>query len=198
MDSFDPIDLDLAPDEQLFRATATEHWNDIALVAGTTSASFPYTHGFADAGDALVAHARAQGFGQDLLLFPALYCYRHAIELLLKEIVHVGRRWAGEPTEVIRSHDLGYLWSKARPAIEAAWPDAEDETYLDRLGSVIGQLADVDADGEQFRYGVDTDGRARLLPEALLRMDLRHAAIVMRKIIGQLGGAVDGMSEGGD
>lgn len=195
MDAFDPAELDLAPGEQLFTPTASEHWRDVAMVVGTRSDAFPYSYGFAEAGDALVAQALGRGYA-DLLLFPALYCYRHAVELLLKDIVYIGYRMEHEPPKVIRHHKLDVLWPQARRAIEIVWPEnADDPTYLDRLGTVIGELADADPDGEQFRYGIDTDGRTRPLPEPLLRVDLRHAAVVMRKVISGLDGAISGMSD---
>lgn len=191
-DSLKAPDLRLTRRDRLF-GPSTGDWRNNAMTVGTTSASVPYTLGFKEAGDALVEQGLRTRL-QDLVFFPALYCYRHAVELALKEIVYLGQRHGGLPKEVIRSHDLLLVWPKARKALEVAWPSGPRED-LDAIESIITELAAVDSDGEQFRYDRDRDGHARDLPEQLGRVDLCHLARMMDKLLGNLMGAVDGIDD---
>jgi hypothetical protein len=131
---------------------------------------------------------------QDFVFFPALYCYRHAAELSMKEIVYLWERAQGCRPTVIRTHDLEPVWTRARAALEGAWPDG-DRRQLDVMGSIVNELAAVDQEGEQFRYDRDRAGQARKLPEEIRRTDLRHVATVMNKLLANLAGGVDGIGE---
>jgi hypothetical protein len=131
---------------------------------------------------------------QDLLVFPILFCYRHAIELELKDLIYLGQRWAGDRSTVITTHRLPELWKRARAVIESAWPD-EDTSQLDAVGRVIGELASVDPEAVQFRYDRDTKGRSRQLPDELMRVDLHKVQAVAGKVIAHLEAAYTGMDE---
>jgi hypothetical protein len=184
-------DLDFAPDERLFGGGSD--WRDVAMVVGTSSADVPYALGFTEAANALVERG-LETHMQDFVFFPALYCYRHAAELTMKEIVYLWDRAQGRHRTVIKTHDLLVVWDRARGVLEEVWPDG-DQSQLDAMGSIIGELATVDPEGEQFRYDRDRAGDARVLPDEIRRTDLRHVATVMNKLLGNLGGAVDGIEE---
>ena len=122
MDHFEPVDLDLDPNERLV-GQSSGHWSFIAMTIGTSRRHVPYSLGFKEAGDVLIK----RGLGdrvQDLVLFPALYCYRHALELALKELIAQGYRWDYEEVPVLGTHKLAVLWPQARRVMERARPEA--------------------------------------------------------------------------
>lgn len=163
------------------------------MVVGTSSRDVPYALGFREAANVLVEQGLTTQM-QDFVFFPALYCYRHAAELTLKEIVYLWDRAEGRPAEVLETHNLRPIWNRARAALEEAWPDG-DRSQLDAMESIIVELAAVDRKGEQFRYDRDRSGHARQLPEEIRRTDLRHVATVMNKLLANLAGAVDGIDD---
>ena len=71
------------------------------------------------AGDTLVRQGLAEQL-QGLVYFPALYCYRHAVEFALKDVVYIWARAEGRRVKVIESHDLTVIWPRARQAQEEA------------------------------------------------------------------------------
>ena len=73
--------------------------------------------GYKRAGDLVAEHARTQ-LGQHTLVYPAVFLYRHYIELRLKEIVQGGNWLVGKPPEFPKHHNINDLWRKCRDNLE--------------------------------------------------------------------------------
>lgn len=157
------------------------------------STDVPYSTLYHEAGDDLLAKAASQRVSS-FFLFPALYCYRHAVEIALKDIIALWDRIQRREPEVRRHHKLSTLWPLARPAFEDAWPEGDPEV-LDALRNLISELDVVDPDGWHFRYGVDRKGRGRELPPELEGVDLSNLALVMRNLIWTLSGTATMLEE---
>ncbi len=162
------------------------------MTAGTTSDVVPYSSGFREAGDILVSRGLESQM-QDFVAYPALYCYRHALELAMKDVVYEWERAEAGDFEVIGTHDLMPIWNRTRAALEGAWPEG-DVGQLDRMEAIIRELALVDPGGEQFRYDRDRKGFVRDLPKELMRFDLPNVSKVMNKLLSLMWGAVDGIA----
>lgn len=188
----DVSDLDFSSDERLF-GPGHGNWWDTAVTAGTTSDVVPYAIGFREAGDILVERC-LETLMQDFVAFPVLYCYRHALELAMKDIVYEWERAKNGDFDVIQTHDLIPIWSRVRTALEGAWPDGNSE-QLDRMGAIIAELASTDEKGEQFRYDRDKKGFVRELPDELTRFDLPNVSRVMNKLLALMLGAIDGIAD---
>jgi hypothetical protein len=63
------------------------------------------------------------------------------------------------------------------------------------MEAIIGELALVDPNGEQFRYDRDREGFVRDLPEELMKFDLPNVSRVMNKLITLMWGALDGIAD---
>lgn len=186
------VDLEFCADERLF-GPGGSNWRATAVTAGNTSDVVPYSSGFREAGDILVSRGIETQM-QDFVAFPALYCYRHALELAMKDVVYEWERAETGDFEVLETHDLEPIWTRARSALEGAWPEGDVE-QLDRMQAVIKELALVDPKGEQFRYDRDKKGFVRDLPEKLMRFDLTNVSSVMNKLLALMWGAVDGIGD---
>ncbi len=66
--------------------------------------------GYKLAGDVLVGNFLGEPRDHDNLIYPILYCYRHYIEVALKEIVESHGQWVGI-TLSKKDHNLPKLWS---------------------------------------------------------------------------------------
>lgn len=185
------IDLDFAADERLFGGSGSD-WRSTTVAAGTTTDAVPYASGFREAGDMLIARGIATGM-QDFIAFPALYCYRHSLELALKDLIYEFERARTGEFKVLGTHDLRLIWRAAREVLEAMWPDG-DVRQLELMGRMVEELAAVDPGGEQFRYDRDRAGLVRDIPEELMRFDLRNVEAVMGKLIGLMQGALEGVA----
>jgi hypothetical protein len=188
--------LELSAEEVLFQPSE-EDWRRNASLLSRWSSGVGYAMGFKEAGDMLVAKGLEEGL-QDLVFFPALYCYRHALELSMKDVFN---RWESMQTfepDFLTTHKLDLLWGRTRKVLEAAWPEGDAEE-LDAMESIVMQLAEVDPGGEQFRYDIDRNGRTRALPKQLASVDLVHVSELMHKLISLLWGGeagIDAMDPG--
>ncbi|HYC82664.1 MAG TPA: hypothetical protein VEB65_12800 [Solirubrobacterales bacterium] len=184
-------ELDFSADERLF-GSGTDDYRNTAMTIGTTSDAVPYAASFWEAGDILVKRG-VETRTQDLVAFPSLYCYRHALELATKNVVYEWERTTTGAFELLGTHDLGPLWNRTRAALEGAWPNG-DTSQLDRMEAIIGELAAIDSKGELFRYDLDKEGFVRDIPEELKRFDLVTVSQVITKLLALLFGALDGIA----
>jgi hypothetical protein len=99
--------------------------------------------------------------GLDTVVFPYAACWRHFVELQLKSLLAQLRALLELPTESRRHHMIDALWREVRPLVTKLSP-GEDKTDLAQVGRVIAQLAELDRDGQAFRYDKASDGTETL------------------------------------
>jgi hypothetical protein len=120
-----------------------------------------YRDGFRRAASQLATQVCETASGQDVLVYPIVYLYRHHIELSLKRLIGtaselLGRELSIKDYKVLGGHKLADLWSLARPLLnpicEAANNPPFSEGDLEGIASYIRQLHEHDPYGESFRY----------------------------------------------
>lgn len=89
----------------------------------------------------------------DLLVFPIVYLYRHAIEVSMKEVIQraVALRDDGKGSPSQHRHDLMELWRRTRALLMEIVPD-EPYDGVDEVQAVIRELHDLDERSMSFRY----------------------------------------------
>ena len=192
MDDFESESVALKAAEKLFGQGA-RGGRTVAVMWSKWADETHYTLGFKEAADAMIARG-IESRAQDLVLFPSLYCYRHALELILKELIYMGQKLRYEPRVIRTTHSLTVLWPQARAVISEAFESDEDAAQLDAIQAVVNELAAIDFGGEMFRYSHDKGGTTRTIPPELERVNLAHVAGVMRKVFGLLFGSMDGIA----
>jgi hypothetical protein len=115
--------------------------------------------GFMRAGAALVDQATAERFRQNDLIYPAVYCYRHAIELWLKWLVTVYGPPVGVKLDDL-DHDLWLLWGYFQKVWLACGASADGEAVV-VVGQIVKQLHDWDKKGDMFRHAAGKKGSVR-------------------------------------
>jgi hypothetical protein len=114
----------------------------------------------------------------DRLFFPAMYLYRHGLELLLKELIRKGAHYLGKTCDNRAGHSVLRLWTDAgqevdaKRVVEAVWANLTPE-LLAWLEASISEIHQLDPDGQTIRYprnrvGIDNPVNA---PD---RVDLVH------------------------
>ena len=133
--------------------------------------------GFMRAGTLLADQAK----DQPELIYPALYCYRHGIELWLKWLIAMYRRSAGVRPENPRdAHDLWSLWTDFRSVHKAYGVEADDKGLM-AVEQVIKQFHDWDKKGEVFRYPANRNGKVGR--HQYLDIDLANLGDVMAGLV---------------
>lgn len=124
-------------------------------------------------GQAMVdAHAS----DRDLLVFPWLHCWRHWLELELKNLLNVCERISGEEVKIRRSHKVLDLWRELKPMLKRLRPSdgVAEMQILDRL---IAEMAELDPDSMHSRYPVLKDGSPTLTTRKVLDVVEVHDAM---------------------
>lgn len=156
-----------------------------------------YHRGFRNGAEALIETLERREHGQDLLVYPLVYCLRHAVELALKMVIRGARNLLDEPGDFPDEHLLHNLWNTARPLLEEIWKD--DKKAFDRVAGVVEDLRLIDPDGEGFRYPVTTkkkaaaNRRVTTIDPNLRHLDLRKLFDDVSDVLNLLDGADTGL-----
>jgi len=96
----------------------------------------------------------------EVLVYPFVYCWRHHLELLLKQLITDSAALYGDslPADLNSTHSIGALWTRAKPYIQKTFPDdpTSDTKIPDRI---VGQLAQIDPHGMTLRYARTPSGK---------------------------------------
>ena len=124
--------------------------------------SFRLLRGYKRAGDILVQSALAHRYDRDNLVFPALFNYRHYIELALKAIIEEHGGFAGVGLRT-KNHRLPELWDLFVAVAKAFGNDCSDSAAI-AAAECISEFNCVDAGSIAFRYAQDRNGSVPSLP----------------------------------
>ncbi|MBF6060467.1 hypothetical protein IU500_06700 [Nocardia terpenica] len=112
----------------------------------------------------------------DTVVFPHVACWRHFVELQLKVLVGKLRALSALPAEARKHHKIDQLWNEVRNLILEHHPGERDD--LENVTRVILQLAQMDPDGQEFRYATRTDGTPALPATDRINLTAFHNAMV--------------------
>ena len=136
-----------------------ENWQHHALLGWQRGRPHGPISGYREAAEVLAERMAASRYGIDRLVYPFVQCWRHHVELALKDLLNDLLRLNGRP-EVSRTHHrINNLWQETRPLIVTSHGDGSDLTYV---GRILDQLAEMDPDGQEFRYHLRRDGTPTL------------------------------------
>ena len=166
-------------------------------------ADWAYSNGFRRAAERLAEHVCETGGGQDVLIYPIVYLYRHHVELVLKAIIKsasglLDLELTEQVLKVLGRHDLRELWQAAKPLLDPVCDRADNTPFpiadLDGVDSYISQIHSHDPDGQRFRYGtmkakgVNQSGLRPSLGPDLKLVNVRVLASAMEKLADYLEG----------
>jgi hypothetical protein len=143
-------------DEPLRRATDARHGAEIPEHA--SDRMFSLEAGFMRAGKLLVDSALADRQLRWELTLPALYDYRHAIELGLKwTLITYGWAFDVDCPDLHTTHSLKILWDAFQRLLDAISQPEEQEANR-AAERVVMAFHEWDKQGEAFRYAMRRDG----------------------------------------
>jgi len=104
------------------------------------------------------------------LIYPIVFCYRHHIELLFKELItgftaYLQRPLTRELRRSLNTHNLEDLWQMLLPllcatAVPKAWPVSRED--VEGIASYVRQLHAIDPRSDAFRYETTKAGHQSL------------------------------------
>jgi hypothetical protein len=186
----------LRPDDRLLSKVVS--WNDAMVFSGDPAErNALMLKGYFRAGHILIDQCRENLNEGHLLIYPILFCYRHALEMAMKDLLEsYGHRFGVSVPGL--DHNLWRLWESCR-AIFAQIDNqsvATDTSIVERL---IKEFHDLDARAEAFRYPVKKDGTVIDLPnDAFNLTDLRGVVESLENFFSGADGYLDELCSASD
>lgn len=158
---------------------------------------------FKEAGDKIIKElSRGEDIKHcDMFFMPIAYLYRHSMELQMKEIIRLGIRLGliekdEKLTDVLKDHNLHYLWNVVRKVVAAYWPNGPQDD-LNAAERIVQEFHQIDKCGQNFRYSKDLKGHSSLerFPESV---QLKHLQDVFGAIFNFLDGCETGLDHAMD
>lgn len=152
-----------------------DYTNPAITAPGDFSRFSRMLEGYRRSADGLVEMALADWRENDILIYPILFLYRHAIELNLKYIINIHGRHVGV-CPVLNSRDFAVLWPRFLAVLDGFGMDHPDTAY-NSVHRAVAQFGDVDPNSCSHRYLCDARGNP--IPLARERIDLEKLKTAM-------------------
>jgi hypothetical protein len=133
--------------------------------------------GYKDAADILAKACLAEEGANYPLIYPMVFCYRHALELMLKYVVNEYGETTGEKLASM-DHKLLDLWRSARRVIQDF---VSNEVFLTKIDRYIEEVASMDPASATFRYA--SDQKNKIYPMSVYFVDVRDVKATMNALL---------------
>jgi hypothetical protein len=131
-------------------------FSDAEVAANPRERFYRLPMGYKRAGDILLDRATDAPVDRRNIIYPALFCYRQAIELFLKRILE---EFGDESLQGERkTHELNVLWTRFRQL--AASRGAEDSLGFEAAEKLVLEMSAADRRSDAFRFATDARGEA--------------------------------------
>ena len=123
-----------------------------------------YPFAFLQAAHAMAKKMVEDDMAIDIAFYPALYLFRHGIEVSFKELLSTYdyEQKASPPTRI--THDLRKLWDELKPHLKKEDTDGSGASQIDYVEKVVAAIHQEDPNGEAARYHTDNSGNPTLGP----------------------------------
>jgi hypothetical protein len=169
-----------------------------------------YIAGYKDAADILVDKIINDRSVRDILALPAIFLYRHCIELSLKLIIRYGYELYDINKDYEAIHALEKLWKDCRVIIKRGWvKEPIYDEILSATGIIINDLSKIDYSSYELRYpekkaiskkkenqtnkSVEIERYRRLTMENVSQINLKNLKELIDKLyifLGDMGDAI--------
>jgi hypothetical protein len=133
---------------------------------------FDYGRGFFAGGHAIVRAASEYIAPVDILVYPAAFAYRHAVELLLKQLAETLNALLGLRDGFQKHHRMIDLWKQVEDLHERSGRELIDAKDVERAGVLIGYFDEFDPSGQVFRYPEDIRGNRHLANHKIINVEV--------------------------
>ncbi|WP_282777453.1 hypothetical protein [Nocardia sp. CC201C] len=178
MTDFDNIELVWPAKHHNLKAAPTNYSNFSDIGWQRRRGLYGRIYGFRRAAEILHEKLMANRSVRDLdtVVFPYATCWRHHIELQLKSLLAQLRALSDLPPEARHHHKIDQLWADTKKLALEHFPD--EKTDIAKVSKVIGQLAQFDPDGQEFRYSHRRDGSETLPGIGRINLETFHEAML--------------------
>ncbi len=169
------------------------NWRDNACFGGRASSfAGAYAEGYLRGARFLVEKVLEERSGQDFLIYPIVFLYRHHIEIMLKGLIQRCpfldlHPLTSDEKKHLRGHNLDFLWKNLQPRLAtiirlAGWKPLLQE---EEVTGYLCDLSAMDPHGEAFRYAHNNKGGPSI-PSGVGLADMRHFSERIERLINWL------------
>jgi hypothetical protein len=145
-----------------------------------------YAFGYKEAADVLVRNIVKRNAGQDLLVYPVMFLYRHYLELEIKNLIFLCNHYQDNTANFSTIHGIDQLWGTCNKLLSEIFPN-ESITERKETTRLINEFSKIDSNSMAFRYPHNKDGKTPLLN--ISKINLHNVQDVMEKISNLFSGA---------
>lgn len=146
-----------------------------------------YALSYRQAAEIVVGELQSSRVVMSSTLLPALFLFRHYIEIRLKELVVLCGKILGEEQSISSHHKLYPSWGRLKGLARRIDNQFQGEE-VEVVEKCIKELSELDERGDVFRYPVDTQGNTNLNRTSI---PIENFAKTMEAIANYLDGATD-------
>lgn len=134
---------------------------------------------YKDAADAIISATTRRDITIDAAVYPAVFLYRHFLELTLKDIIFRTRVLEDEGNSFPQTHKLRFLWPEAKRLLKKHY-QGQTPSELDLLDTCFADFDEHDPNSMAFRYPFDKEGNRHLMH--LSHVNIRHLKTTMDRV----------------
>lgn len=155
----------------LFRSGTNLHLNACIGRNGGPYTFYAYSRGYFHAGERLIQSVSSNQLSIDLLIYPIVFCFRHGIELAIKDLVIILPKLWNQTNAIQLTHDLIDNWRLVRGYLSKD-PFPSDDATTDQVEKVLTDLVALDPNGQAFRFPSARDGKLFLQDTAVINLEV--------------------------
>lgn len=132
-----------------------------------------YGEGFFHGGQYIIDAIKQGKWTIDLLIYPAVFNFRHGIELYLKHFLELLESLSdGDRVEIKRTHNLIDNWDAFNEALSELEIDEIGTQDIENASKIIHNFISIDPSGQVFRYPEDIKGNRHLTDLAVINVEI--------------------------
>ncbi len=142
----------------LFRGDDDCHLNACVGRNGGPYDFYAYSLGYFHAGKCMAASLLENSDLIDLVVYPLVFTFRHAVELGLKDLAIALPRLWDEGNDIKLTHKLLDNWTCVKAYVARPPVFSPEEPVIDVVEKILGDLVEIDPSGEAFRFPTARNG----------------------------------------
>jgi hypothetical protein len=131
-----------------------------------------YGEGFFTAGFEIIAAITKGAWTIDILIYPAVFDFRHGIELYLKHFTILANRLLGSDETMKKGHGITKNWEELKELFVRIDNPFFDPTEIGVVEDILNDIVMIDATGQVFRYPEDNKGQPHLEDIAIINAEV--------------------------
>lgn len=168
----------------LFRGGPVTEYNACVGDNGGPYDLVDYGKGFFDGAQEIFLAVKERNGTVDLLVYPMCFSFRHGIELYLKALVQIAKKFNGANGDYSKNHDIKEYWIMIREEFYKFDDRVIDKTGIGVANDIIADFVQIDPTGQVFRYPEDLKGNAHLNGLKLINVEvLSHGMNVLHDLL---------------